>query len=212
MMDFIFRGRRFVLLCACTGFVAGGFGVAALAEVGRVGQQPTTQKIYNIHQAAENKRISELVDKIIKKREKQKQEDALKLAAEEFDSGKGDEADKNAEGAARAVSDATAEEPEKPPALVLNFSRRYVNIDQGLRRLITSRERSKIRVRYDIVSEIPAEATLGSRNELKNNEYEDNLNRVIAKFNDYGVQSSRITVTSKPSNELKEQRISIYEN
>lgn len=124
--------------------------------------------------------------------------------------------DKAPEGAARAdkvaVKAETQEEAPPPPDLVISYDKHYVGFDRQLRQLLLNSERGKRAAHYEIVSEVPANSMGGRRNYISNGKYDQNLQDLLRRFNELGVQASRITVSNRPSDGVTAQKVSIYEN
>lgn len=210
-------GRFWVAAAVAMSFYAGG----AQAYVGNVGAKQLT-----INKLVQDKRIRDQVDAIMKAKQEQRVKAAAARAA--ADKAAADkvaeqvEADKNAglkdesvaagPGTASAVAGGEAIAAAPVPALVIAFNKNHVNFDKQLRTMVQSTERSKRMVHYSIISEIPAVANRGRRNERVTGTYENNLNLVLRKLNEYGVQASRVTVTTKPSESAMAQTVSIFQD
>lgn len=123
-------------------------------------------------------------------------------------------ADLDQNGAPKVVKadDANAAALMPVPSLVILFNRNHVDFERELRHLLQDAERSNKVSHYDVISEVPTTVQGGRRNGRVTSEYENNLKDVINKFAELGVQSSRITVQTRPSDKITAQSISIFQN
>ena len=190
-----------------------------------------TKRTYNIREAYQKERLREMLelvrqeeaDRRVAEDKKTREEQYLK---EQEDAKRREEngeepADAKEGGASRAaarsVEDGDAETeasaaPAPEPTLVINYDKHYVSVDRQLRQLLQEAERSKHTPHYEIVSEVPADSMGGRRNYISNSKYERNLDDLVRRFRELGVQSSRITVSSRPADGITAQKVSIYEN
>ncbi|MBY0408128.1 MAG: hypothetical protein K2Q01_10585 [Rickettsiales bacterium] len=194
----------------------------AWAEIGKTGV-PT--KVIPIKQMQENKRLRDQIEKVLDRREaarakaaaaaaRKAEEEAAAAEEEETEDAKGQIIDQSVpEGAAeRGTTVASKAEPIGPaPSLVIQFNKRRVFFDRELRHMLEASERGKRAVHYSIISEIPAATGNGHRNGRLTDTYEENIDKVMQRFAEMGVQPSRISVTSRPSETATAQTVRIYQ-
>ncbi len=201
-----------------------GAASTAQADVGKVG---ASGKPMTIQEAAENKRIRDQVERVLKRREDAKNKADKDAADQALKDKAASDAEKGivpdatgptavdvpvSPGAAKADKTQAAADAPVVPALVIQFNHNYVNFDRELRHMLETSERSKKAVHYNIISEVPDLSTTGRRNDRTTAAYEDNLNRVVDQFSQMGVQPSRVSVSSRPNDKVTAQTVSIYQD
>lgn len=207
----------------------------AQADVGGVGAKPVS-----IKKMAQDKRIRDQVNAILKRKEEAKQKAEAEKAAAEKKAAEEAAAQAEANKAAGLKEDAvppagmvdrsapvapaasgtgTATDtanlvtaPPPTPVLVIQFNKNHMNYEREIRHLLEGSERSKKAFNYTIVSEIPNQTPGGRRNARQVSTYENNLNDVVQKFGTLGVQASRITVSMKPTDRVTAQTVSVYQD
>ena len=199
-----------------------GFSVgpvwADIGEIGEAGAKPVP-----IKQLVAEKRVRDQVDKALRERaiarkaRQDKAAEAEKAAVAQDEQERAEGANSQDLTKDSAVSGVAAKAAEKvpvapTPALVILFNRNHVDFDRDLRHLLETSERSKKTVHYDILSEVPATVEGGRRNERVQSEYASNLNAVVDKFAQMGVQVSRVNVQTKPSEKITAQTVSIFQD
>lgn len=98
---------------------------------------------------------------------------------------------------------------EAAGGVVITFDKRHTHFDAELRRLITNAERSRSVPQYSVISELPS-GKRSTQNDL--DQYQENLNAVLQKFYELGVNSERISVSSQTAKNGKSHTVKVLQN
>jgi hypothetical protein len=110
-----------------------------------------------------------------------------------------------------AGADKTAATVQEPtPLLVISFNSKHTYYDRSLEKAIRNAERESTGASYQIVSLVPVSTASKTKNERLADEYNSNVNGVIQKFAEYGVQPFRVQASTKTSDKVTFQTINIY--
>jgi hypothetical protein len=99
---------------------------------------------------------------------------------------------------------------ERTPILSIDFSQRHVYFDKEIRQAIESSESNQPGSTYEVISQVPSGSADKTKAERLNEDYGQNLNDVILKMQDAGVQPSRIHSSTQPADEVTSQQIQIF--
>lgn len=99
---------------------------------------------------------------------------------------------------------------EPTPLLVISFASKHVYYDRQLEKIIKAAERDSAGANYRVVSLVPASTASKTKNERLADDYNANLNGVVQKFEELGVQPYHVSVSSEASPAVTAQTINIY--